>query len=29
VSKPLLGKNGEIVGVLGLDINFNNLIKLD
>jgi hypothetical protein len=29
VSKPLLGKNGEIVGVLGIDINFNNLIKLD
>ncbi|MDR1997239.1 MAG: histone-lysine N-methyltransferase [Candidatus Margulisbacteria bacterium] len=29
VSKPLINKAGEISGVLGIDINFNNLIKLD
>jgi hypothetical protein len=29
VSKPIIDKSGEISGVLGIDINFNNLIKLD
>lgn len=28
VSKPIQNKSGEILGVLGIDINFDNLIKL-
>jgi len=29
VSKPIVAKNGEIIGVLGIDLNFDNLIKLN